>query len=103
MNSFLYHFIIVLPITILIVGLLGIVLWNKNLVLVILSLEIAFISSNVGFVLSSIYLDDALGFIFSLTSLTIAGSEVSLGLALAILMYRKLDHIFLKQVNKLKT
>jgi NADH-quinone oxidoreductase subunit K len=84
-------------------GLLGILLWRKNLVLIILSLEISFISSNIGFVLSSLYLDDVFGYIFSLISLTIAGSEVSLGLALAILLYRKLDTIFIRGLNKLKS
>lgn len=84
-------------------GLLGILLWRKNLVLIILSLEISFISSNIGFVLSSLYLDDVFGYIFSLVSLTIAGSEVSLGLALAILLYRKLDNIFIRSLNKLKS
>jgi len=103
MNSFLQHFIIVLPLTILLMGLLGILLWRKNLVLIILSLEISFISSNIGFVLSSLYLDDVFGYIFSLVSLTIAGSEVSLGLALAILLYRKLDNIFIRSLNKLKS
>ena len=103
MNSFLQHYIIILPTTILLIGFLGILFWHKNFVLVILSLEICFVASNVGFVLSSIYLDDSLGFIFSLASLTLAGSEVSLGLALAILLYRKFDHIIKKKLDKLKS
>jgi NADH:ubiquinone oxidoreductase subunit K len=73
------------------------------LILLIISLEIIFISSNFGFILSSLYFDDILGFIFSIFSLTIAGAEVSLGLALAIIMFRHLDNVFIKNLKYLKS
>lgn len=95
-------FLTFLPVIIFIFGLFGIILWQKNLILIIVGLEISFIASNVGFVLTSLFFDDALGFVFSLTSLTLAGAEVSLGLALAILMYRKFDNIFIKNLTFLK-
>jgi NADH:ubiquinone oxidoreductase subunit K len=72
-------------------------------VLIILALEIAFLGSNVGFVLSAVYLDDILGYIFSLTSLTLAGAEVAVGLTLTILVYRRLESVFISNLEKLKS
>ncbi|MCB1711889.1 MAG: NADH-quinone oxidoreductase subunit K [Candidatus Riesia sp.] len=68
-----------------------------------LSLEIIFISSSIGFILSSIMIDDIFGFLFSLFLLTLAGAEVSFGLALTILSYRKFDNIFLNNLTRLKS
>lgn len=102
-HNFIYHLSLILPFVILISGLSGIILWQKNIVLIILALEIAFIGSNVGFVLSSVYLDDIFGYIFSISALTLAGAEVSLGLTLTILIYRRLDMIFSNNLEKLKS
>ena len=98
----LLFFLTFLPFIIFFSGMSGVVLWHKNLVLIIVALEISFISSNVGFILSSLYLDDILGYVFSLTSLTLAGAEVSVGLALAIVVFRKFDNIYIKDLQNLK-
>jgi len=68
----------------------------------IIALELCFIGVNIGFVLTSILIDDAYGFIFSLVGLTLAGAEVSLGLALTIIVYRKFDNIYTKNLLFLK-
>lgn len=91
-----------LPTLILITGISGMLLWRKNLVLIVVALEISFIGSNVGFVLSSLYFDDILGYIFSVSALTLAGAEVSLGLALAIVAFRKFGNIYIKNLTLLK-
>lgn len=98
----LSFFLTALPIMIFVTGIVGILLWQKNLVLIIVALEISFIASNIGFVLSSLYFDDVLGYIFSLTSLTLAGAEVSLGLALAIVAFRRFGNIYIKNLRRLK-
>ena len=54
-------------------------------------------------ILASLLLDDITGFIFSLVGLTIAGAEVSLGLALTIVVYRKFDSIYSKKLEYLKS
>ena len=102
-SVFFKHFIIALPTLIFLSGIVGLILWRKNLVLILISLELCFIAANVGFVLTSLYIDDSLGFMFSMVSLTLAGAEVSLGLALTILVYRKLDTVFIKDFNKLRS
>ena len=83
-------------------GLVGIFLWQKNLILILLGLEIAFLGANVGFVLTSLLLDDMAGYIFSLVSLTLAGAEVSLGLAIIIVVYRKFGNIYSRSLSHLK-
>lgn len=101
--DFLQFLIVILPLLIFFTGLFSLFLWRKNLVLMIIALEICFISSYVGFILASILLDDIVGFVFSLIGLTIAGAEVSLGLALTIIIYRKFDSIYSKKLEYLKS
>jgi NADH:ubiquinone oxidoreductase subunit K len=69
----------------------------------IIALEICFISAHIGFILSSVLLDDAVGLIFSLIGLTLAGAEVSFGLALAIIVHRRFDSIYSKNLRFLKS
>lgn len=101
--DFLQFLVIALPAFIFITGFIALILWRKNLVLLIIALEICFISSYVGFILASLLIDDMTGFIFSLFGLTIAGAEVSLGLALTIIIYRKFDSIYSKKLEHLKS
>lgn len=102
-TELIYFLVLYLPLSILVAGLFGLLLWQKNLVFIIIALELCFISANVGFVISSILLDDIGGYIFSLIGLTLAGTEVSLGLALIIIFYRKFDLIYVKFLKQLKS
>jgi NADH-quinone oxidoreductase subunit K len=99
----IYYLLFFLPLSTVIAGIAGLLLWRKNLVLTIIALEICFIGANIGFVLSSILIDDTFGFIFSLVGLTLAGAEVSLGLALTIIVYRRFDNIYTKNLVLLKS
>jgi len=102
MNS-LQFFIMWLPALIFFSGIFGIFINQKNLILLIISLEISFTGSSVGLILASLSLDDILGEVLSLFVITIAGAEVSLGLALAIILYRKTNNIFIKNLKNLKS
>lgn len=101
--DFLQFLILVLPTITFLTGLLSLLVWRKNLVLMIVALEVCFIGAYIGFILASLLLDDVAGFIFSLIGLTIAGAEVSLGLALTIIVYRKFDSIYSKKLEYLKS
>lgn len=101
--DFLQFLILFLPFITFLTGILSLILWRKNLVLLIIALEICFIGSYIGFILASSLIDDVVGFIFSLIGLTIAGAEVSLGLALTIVVYRKFDSIYSKKLEYLKS
>lgn len=94
--------VLLLPTTIFVLGLAGLLLWKKNLISLLISLEVLFLSVNLGFILVSLIHDDMAGIIFSLAILTMAGIEISVGLALTILVYRRYDDIYLRSLNKLK-
>lgn len=93
---------ILLPLNIFILGLFGTVLWKKNLISMLISVEIMFVAANLGFILASLVIDDAAGFAFSVIVLTLAGIEVAIGLALIILIYRRYGNVYLETVTKLK-
>ncbi|HYD91525.1 MAG TPA: NADH-quinone oxidoreductase subunit K [Flavobacterium sp.] len=69
----------------------------------LISLEIMFLAANLGFILVSLVIDDAAGFIFSIIILTFAGIEVAIGLALIILIYRRHSSIYVQNISKIKS
>jgi NADH-quinone oxidoreductase subunit K len=77
-----------IPVLLFIIGLFGLFLSRKNIILIIISLEILLLSMNYSFLFFSLYLDDVLGELFSLFILTIGACESSIGLALLICYYR---------------
>jgi NADH-quinone oxidoreductase subunit K len=81
-------FFLFYSILILFVGISGIYTFRKNLVTVLISLEIMFLSIHLNFLVFSLILDNMTGYIFSIFILAISGSEISIGLAIIILVYR---------------
>jgi len=83
-------------------GLCGIFLTSKNLITVLLSIEILLLSINLNFIIFSIYLDDLLGQIYALLIITVAAAESAIGLAILVIYYRKYNNIDINKINKLK-
>lgn len=71
-----------------IIGMFGMFLSRKHLIIILMSLEILLLSANINFIVFSIYLDDMLGQIYSLLVLTIGATESAIGLAILIVYYR---------------
>jgi len=86
-----------------IIGLFGILVNRKNLLLIIFCIELILLSLNFSFQLSSFYLDDALGQVFTIFILTVAAAETSIGLAILITYYRIVGTISLEFLNLLKS
>jgi NADH-quinone oxidoreductase subunit K len=84
------------------VGLVTLFIAKKNNFLLLISIEILYIATNINFVLASIFLDDIYGLMFILFNLAIAGAEVSIGLALFILLYRLRAVTMLDLISNLK-
>ena len=82
------------------IGLLGIVLNRKNILIIIMSIELLLLSVNLNFAAFSIYLDDVIGQIFVLFILTIAAAESAIGLALITVFYRLKNSIELEAIKK---
>jgi len=91
-----------IPFAIFLIGLLGIFINRKNVLLIIVCIELVLLSINFNFLISSYYLDDILGQIFALFILTVAAAESSIGLAILIIYYRVKGTISIEYVNSLK-
>jgi NADH:ubiquinone oxidoreductase subunit K len=95
--------ILYFSILLLLVGIVGLYLTRKHAIMMLISLELLILSVNINFIISSIYLDDLLGIIYSLINLTSAASESAIGLALLIIYYRVKGSISLDLISYLKS
>nr|WQF69573.1 NADH dehydrogenase subunit 4L [Pleonosporium sp.] len=84
------------------ISILGLFLNQKNILVMLMSLEMIFLSLSFSLVVSSINLDDMLGQIFSIFILTIAAAESSIGLAILVIYYRIRNMITIELVNLIK-
>jgi len=71
-----------------VVGICGIVLNRKNIIILLMSIELMLLAVNLNFIFFSVFLDDLLGELFALFVLTVAAAESSIGLALLVVYYR---------------
>lgn len=85
-----------------IIGMFGMFLSRKHLIIILMALEILLLSANINFIIFSIYLDDMIGQIYSLLILTIGATESAIGLAILILYYRLRGSIAVDTINTLK-
>lgn len=75
---------------------------KKNLVSVIISLELLFLAASSNFAITSLYVDDIVGSIFSIFILVLAGAEVAVGLALLVSIHKLLDSVYINNIQNLK-
>ena len=83
-------------------GLVGIFLNRKNVLLVLMSVELMLLSLNFNFIITSSYIDDRVGQLFAVFVRTVAAAESSIGLALLVSYYRLNGTIALEQITNLK-
>jgi NADH-quinone oxidoreductase subunit K len=77
-------------------GLLGLVLNKRNLLIILMSIELMLLGLNLNFIFFSVYLDDILGQIFALYVLTVAAAESAIGLAIFTVYYRDKQTLLLE-------
>jgi NADH-quinone oxidoreductase subunit K len=82
------------------IGLIGIVLNRKNVLIIIMSIELLLLAVNLNFAAFSIYLDDIIGQIFVIFILTIAAAESAIGLAIITVFYKLKNSIELEPIKK---
>jgi NADH-quinone oxidoreductase subunit K len=80
----------------------GILYNRRNILIIIMCIELMLLSLNLNFIIFSVYLDDLYGQIFSLFILTVAASESAIGLAIIILYYRIRNNINLSPLALIK-
>ena len=100
MLSISLNYILKLTSIVFFIGLLGIVLNRKNILITLMSIELLLLAVNLNFAVFSIYLDDIIGQIFILFILTIAATESAIGLAIITVFYRLKNSIQLEPIKK---
>ena len=84
------------------IGVLGIFLNKKNVIIILMSIELILLAVNINFISFSVYLGDLSGQIFAMFTLTVAAAEAAIGLAILVVFFRNLGSIEVQQINKLK-
>lgn len=84
-----------------IIGITGIFLNRKNLIVMLMSIELILLAVNINMVSFSSYLNDLSGQIFSLFILTVAAAESAIGLAIIVIYYRNRATILVEDINEL--
>jgi NADH-quinone oxidoreductase subunit K len=85
-----------------IIGLAGIVLNRRNIVVMLMSIELMLLAVNLNFVLFSVYLDDVLGQLFAILILTVAAAESAIGLAILVVYYRVRGSVTVEKIHLLR-
>ena len=83
-------------------GIWGIFLNRKNIIIMLMSIELMLLAVNMNFLIFSVHLDDMLGQLFSLLILTVAAAESAIGLALLVIYYRVRGTIAVEFISLLK-
>ncbi len=84
------------------IGIVGIFLNRKNVIVILMSIELILLAVNINFVSFSIFLNDLTGQIFALFILTVAAAEAAIGLAIIVVYYRNSGTIMVEEIDKLK-
>ena len=85
-----------------VLGIWGIFVTRKNIIIILMSIELMLLAINLNLIIFSIYLDDILGQVFSLLVLTVAAAESAIGLAILVVYYRLRGIIAVDFINSLK-
>ncbi len=83
-------------------GLAGIILNCKNIIVLLMSIELMLLAVNTNFVAFSYFLQNMIGQVFVFFVLTVAASEAAIGLAILVVFYRKQHTIEVEELNILK-
>tara|TARA_B100000787_G_C16176825_1_gene289508 strand:+ start:1214 stop:1474 length:261 start_codon:yes stop_codon:yes gene_type:complete len=84
------------------IGCFGLFLNRRNMILILMCIEIILLAANINFVSASIFLKNLDGQIFSIFILTIAAAEAAIGLAILVVYFRNNGEIDITKINELK-
>ena len=85
-----------------VIGIVGIFLNRKNVIIILMSIELILLAVNINLVSFSIYLQNLVGQIFAMFILTVAAAEAAIGLAIIVLYYKNKGSIDVEQISSLK-
>jgi NADH-quinone oxidoreductase subunit K len=84
------------------IGIIGIFLNRKNVIIILMSIELILLAVNINLVSFSIYLQNLVGQVFAMFILTVAAAEAAVGLAIIVIYYKNKGSINVEQINSLK-
>ena len=94
------NYILSLTAIVFFIGLFGVILNRKNILTILMSIELLLLGVNLNFATLSIYLNDVIGHIFVIFILTIAAAESAIGLAIITVFYKLKNSIELNPIKK---
>jgi NADH-quinone oxidoreductase subunit K len=86
----------------LVLGIFGIFMNRKNVIVILMSVELILLSVNLNFVAFSAWLDDLAGQVFAMFVLTVAAAEAAIGLAIVVIYFRNRGSIEVEDISTLK-
>ena len=84
------------------IGIAGIIINRKNIITLLMSIELILLAVNTNFVAFSNYLDNATGQVFVFFILTVAAAEAAIGLAIMVVLFRRKNTIEVQHLDLLK-
>jgi len=84
------------------ISVIGIFLNRKNIIVLLMAIELMLLAVNMNFIAFSHYMGDAAGQVFVFFILTVAAAESAIGLAILVVMFRNLDTINVEDLDTLK-
>ena len=84
------------------IGIIGIFLNRKNIIVILMSIELILLAVNINLVSFSIFLQDITGQIFTMLILTVAAAEAAIGLAIIVVYYRNKGSIRVEEIDEMK-
>ena len=100
-NITMMHYL-VLSTLLFVIGICGIFLNRKNIITILMSMELILLAVNINFVAFSTHLGDLTGQIFAMLVLTVAAAEAAIGLAILVVFYRNRGSIDVEDINMMK-
>ncbi|MBF0189808.1 MAG: NADH-quinone oxidoreductase subunit NuoK [Magnetococcales bacterium] len=97
----LHHFL-VLSAILFTIGIVGIFLNRRNMIIILMSIELILLAVNINFVAFSHYLGDVSGQIFTFFVMTVAAAEAAIGLAILVAFFRNRSTIDVEEIDSLK-
>ena len=101
MTITLGHYLVVAAI-LFTVGILGIFLNRKNVIVILMAIELILLAVNLNFVAFSAFLGDLVGQVFAMFVLTVAAAEAAIGLAILVIYFRGRGTIAVDSVNRMR-
>jgi NADH-quinone oxidoreductase subunit K len=84
------------------IGVLGIFLNRKNVIVILMSVELILLGVNINLVSFSAFLGDIVGQVYALVVLTVAAAEAAIGLAILVAYYRNRGSIAVEDINSMR-